>query len=238
MRENRLYLGDCEALTRPELMELWLRRLPADRRLRTERLRFDRDRRLSVGAFALLSFALKELGLREMPRIACGEQGKPYFPELPELHFNLSHAGSKVLCGISSCPLGVDVEEVGRAHPAIARRFFSPIEYNALQRCPEEQRALLFTRFWVLRESLLKADGRGLSLDHRSFALDPARDTVRVIPGTAADAPKPLPLFLTEPIRLAEPAPRDGVCLAACFTGAAAELPMTLGVSSGDFLRC
>ena len=61
-------------------------------------------------ARALLALALEEgFGLRQMPEIARGERGKPYFPSHPQIHFNLSHSGPLALCAVGEERCGVYV---------------------------------------------------------------------------------------------------------------------------------
>lgn len=38
--------------------------------------------------------------------------GKPVLKNYPTIHFNLSHAGDWVLCGIGDVSLGVDIEHI------------------------------------------------------------------------------------------------------------------------------
>ena len=45
-------------------------------------------------------------------RIGIGEHGKPYLQDYPEVHFNLSHAGNRVMCVVSPEPAGCDIEGV------------------------------------------------------------------------------------------------------------------------------
>lgn len=67
----------------------------------------------SILAELLLRHALREeYGLTELPRIETGEKGKPFFPERPELHFNLSHCQTAAACALDASPLGVDVQEL------------------------------------------------------------------------------------------------------------------------------
>ena len=67
----------------------------------------------SVLAELLLRYALrKEYGLTELPSIDTGKKGKPFFPDHPDVHFNLSHCKTAVACALDASPLGVDVQEV------------------------------------------------------------------------------------------------------------------------------
>lgn len=67
----------------------------------------------SILAELLLRHAIREeYGLTELPRIETGEKGKPFFPERPELRFNLSHCQTAAACALDASPLGVDVQEL------------------------------------------------------------------------------------------------------------------------------
>lgn len=116
-------------------------------------------------------------GLACAPSIARGEQGKPFAPALPDLHFNLSHAGGDVLLAFAHAdPIGVDLEHAERrvAVDAIATRHFAPAEAAALERLAPAPRRDAFLRLWTRKEAVLKAIGAGLSygLQRVEFELD------------------------------------------------------------------
>ena len=72
-------------------------------------------------AHLLLETALRrELGLETVPPIARGARGKPWFPDLPDLHFNLSHSHGAAVCALHHLPVGVDVEKVRSAPKRLA----------------------------------------------------------------------------------------------------------------------
>jgi 4'-phosphopantetheinyl transferase len=109
--------------------------------------------------------------------IETGRHGKPFAPALPELDFNLSHAGSHVVFAFArNQTLGVDIEEYARelAVEGIAGRFFSAAESAALARMAPAGRTAAFLRLWTHKEAVLKALGEGLSfgLDRVEFELD------------------------------------------------------------------
>jgi len=112
-----------------------------------------------------------------VPAIERGPHGKPFAPELPDLHFNLSHAGSAILLAFArGQPLGVDLENAARhtSIDGIARRFFAAAEADALERLEPSRRPAAFLRLWTHKEAVLKALGEGLAfgLDRVEFALD------------------------------------------------------------------
>lgn len=101
-----------------------------------------------VLARRLLEAALeRERGLRPLPEIVRAEGGKPYFPEYPRIHFNLSHSRGAAVCALSGAPVGIDVEAL-RAPP---RHLAAGME-------AEE-----FFRLWTAKEATAKLLGRGIA---------------------------------------------------------------------------
>ena len=141
------------------------------RREKTQRLRFADDRALSLGAEALLRYALRQAGYTGPLTFTYGPQGKPRLPEgAPQ--FSLSHAGDYVLCALGPCEVGCDIEKIGPADLALARRFFCPEEAAAIAGGPTPQaQSVLFYRYWTLKESFLKVTGQGLSLPLDAFSV-------------------------------------------------------------------
>lgn len=98
-----------------------------------------------------------------------GATGKPLLTgELRDrsaITFNLSHAHGRALIAVSKAQeVGVDLEFV-RADVEVVKlseRFFAYSEHAAIMQAAEEQRATKFFRYWVAKESLLKAQGIGL----------------------------------------------------------------------------
>ena len=72
-------------------------------------------------AWRLLEVALqRELGLA-MPRVERAEKGKPYFPDMPHICFNLSHSRGAAVCAVHDSPLGIDMEKLRGAPRRLAR---------------------------------------------------------------------------------------------------------------------
>ena len=104
------------------------------------------------------------------------EWGKPSIanPEAPDgFTFNLSHKTGFITC-LVGCgrELGVDVEDLEAHHRDLgnlASRFFSPIEAAELEMLPSGRQRERFFELWTLKESYIKARGRGLSLGLSKF---------------------------------------------------------------------
>ena len=79
-----------------------LRLLPEARRERLLRIKRPEKRREPLCAYLILRHALwEQYRWRELPEIRLSSFGKPYFPEHPDVHFNLSHTAGAVLVGLS-----------------------------------------------------------------------------------------------------------------------------------------
>lgn len=113
--------------------------------------------------YDLLALAVREQhGLSPLPPVSRGERGKPYLPDHPALHFNLSHSGGLALCALDGAPVGADIQTVAPRRPAMVERC-----------CAPEERAWLagrgdgwedFALLWALKEAMVKRSGRGLTL--------------------------------------------------------------------------
>ena len=106
----------------------------------------------------LLALALeREYGLRGMPETAREPGGKPYFPERPDICFNLSHSHGAAVCAIHDRPVGVDVEKL---RPA-PKRLAGGLKDEA------------FFRLWTAKEATVKRRGEGIAALRRLEAPDP-----------------------------------------------------------------
>ncbi|MDQ2087638.1 4'-phosphopantetheinyl transferase superfamily protein [Herbivorax sp. ANBcel31] len=107
-----------------------------------------------------------------------GEYGKPYLKGVDDFHFNISHSGKWVVCAISDRPVGVDVEKIKHLDIKIADRFFSKKEIDDLYRLEESERLQYFFDLWTLKESYIKADGRGLYIPLSSISFKKENDKI------------------------------------------------------------
>lgn len=99
-------------------------------------------------AWGLLRLALfRELGRRDLPEVSRLPGGKPWFPDLPEVCFNLSHSCGGAVCALHGLPVGVDIEKL---RPA-PRRLAQGMEDEA------------FFRLWTAKEATVKREGRGIA---------------------------------------------------------------------------
>jgi 4'-phosphopantetheinyl transferase len=99
------------------------------------------------------------------------EYGKPVLHEPNGIHFNISHSGNWVVCAVDDTVVGIDVEMIKPIDFKIAERFFSRDEYISFMNQPEEIKLKYFYMIWTLKESYIKAEGKGLSIPLNSFTI-------------------------------------------------------------------
>lgn len=147
-----------------------------------------RDKRAAIrrAQEELLSRALSDAGFlfvdcAEVPLQQKGPHGKPYFPSLPDFHYNFSDSGSYAALaaadsrdGIRS--LGLDLQKIVPVRAgidAMAKRFYTP-EEAALLADMEDTAAkqALFFRLWSVKEAFVKCTGDGLTRGIRYFTID------------------------------------------------------------------
>lgn len=154
------------------------------RRVRTQQFLRRTDACRSLISEALIRYALKILANLEYSDLCMekNQYGKPEIRDI-DLHFNVAHSGEWVICGIDNHEIGVDIELIKPIELSIADRFFSPAEAVLIKHLTTnlDDRYRMFYNVWSLKESYIKAIGKGLSCPLNSFACLPSMDETMVI---------------------------------------------------------
>ena len=104
-----------------------------------------------------------------------GAHGKPRLKT--GIWFNVAHSHGVILIGLSTAgEIGVDVEyrKLMPGLADVARTAFHADELARLEGAGSEALRLAeFYRCWTRKEAVLKADGRGLTIEPKSFAVGP-----------------------------------------------------------------
>ena len=157
----RTWVASIVPLYDESYYDLCYRQAPGFRREKAAPLRGKQARAQSIGVWTLYERMKKEYGIPE------------------DAAYNFSHSGDYVLCSVymgqakGQIRVGCDIEQMGRADLKIARRFFCPAEYGRIAGGEDAARqGELFYRYWVLKESFLKATREGLSLGMDTFEIE------------------------------------------------------------------
>lgn len=138
-----------------------IRQYVSEERLnRAARYYQQRDRDNCIVSYFLLRYGLmKYYGIHEVPAVSKEERGKPYFAD-PSVFFNISHSDTAVCCGIADENIGVDIQSVEVNYENIIKNTMSEAEAAIIMEapCPNDE----FTRFWTLKESIVKYRGTGI----------------------------------------------------------------------------
>lgn len=179
MKSIQLYYTDINQELSPSEYEQCIHLITPENASLIKRFRFVEDRKRTLYGevmarclfMELLAVKNKDLVIEKNP------YGKPYFAGIHMLHYNISHSGRFVLCGISNQELGVDIEEIKELHMDIAKRCFTKQEYESMLNVNENEVKKLFYTYWTLKESYIKYDGRGLSIALDSFSISRQADS-------------------------------------------------------------
>jgi 4'-phosphopantetheinyl transferase len=160
--------------------------LSAEERARMHRFHFERDREIYRAAHGLARLTLSRYAPSVAPQdwtFAETAYGKPEVASpllTPRLRFNISHTHGLVACVVTEeLDCGIDVERTWRDKDLVnvARRVLTRNELSALTALHGEEQALLFCRYWTLKEAYAKARGLGMSIefDRLAVELEPPR---------------------------------------------------------------
>jgi len=168
-----------EAQYSPEFQETLLQYLPEAGKLRVQDRQNPTSKLHTVAGELLARYSVGQYLAKPDQEInlVFGEKGKPHIGNLKDVHFNISHSGNFVVCAVASVEIGIDVERIRKVNLRIAERFFSPSEIHDLMACDEENRIPYFITLWTIKESYLKAIGRGLTQHLNSFTILKSSDS-------------------------------------------------------------
>ncbi|MEO8305005.1 MAG: 4'-phosphopantetheinyl transferase superfamily protein [Betaproteobacteria bacterium] len=169
----------------------WRRVLSADERARADRFVHAPDRgRWTVARGVLRHLLSRYCGVPPHAiAFELGPSGKPSIALGTRVHggvtFNLAHSKGRAMLAVArDAPVGIDLEQERRDFDPmpLARQFFFERELEAIASAPAGRQREAFFRHWVAKESVLKAQGVGLSfpLDRFFVSFDAGERVARV----------------------------------------------------------
>jgi len=185
--EVHFFYTVVEEIQTPLLLDKYREISSKEEKTKIDRYVFEKDRHNCLVTRALLRFVLS-LYTGNSPRFFEFEEnsyGKPCLKtgvtDIP-IHFNLSHAGGITSCGVVlDHEIGIDVEDSTRKIDIkIVDRFFSRQEAEYLWNTEEKEKNGVFFDFWTLKESYIKAKGRGLSIPLDKFSFTIKKNSTRI----------------------------------------------------------
>lgn len=95
--------------------------------------------------------------------------GKPYLKDGDDLFFNVSHSKNWVCVVLSKQEVGIDIEEVSRNYINLSKSYFNNSEILYINSYENSSQMKKFFEIWTMKESYVKAKGKGLSIPLNSF---------------------------------------------------------------------
>lgn len=112
----------------------------------------------------LVCILKKDYKIEVCPEIIRDTMGKPYLKN-SELYFNVSHSGEYLAIAISESPVGIDIQKEKVIRDGMYRKMIQPSEKVLIG----EERQRDFLRLWTLKESFVKAEGKGLRIPMKDY---------------------------------------------------------------------
>ncbi|MDP2503564.1 4-phosphopantetheinyl transferase [Vibrio splendidus] len=169
----------------PDNVSQLKKRLTADEIAKVERYRMPSSQ---IQALYVRNYLRKVLSrysdlMPEAWRFEYGEKGKPSLVIEQQLktglNFNISHSKEHLLIAVcqiegKQVQLGVDIEHARSSTniDSIMKHYFSDKELADLLELSKEEQRERFFDLWALKESYIKATGKGLATSLRSFSFE------------------------------------------------------------------
>jgi 4'-phosphopantetheinyl transferase len=139
----------------------WLEKVPKMVQDDVLTYRQEKDQWRVLGGKLLL---IQELSQSKTPQsievLKFTEKGKPFF-ETSDFHFNISHSGDFVALVTTNGPTcGIDIECHRKINWQLFQSNFTSIEWQTILNANDAR--LQFFDYWAIKESVIKADGRGV----------------------------------------------------------------------------
>ncbi|MBU4010202.1 MAG: 4'-phosphopantetheinyl transferase superfamily protein, partial [Proteobacteria bacterium] len=176
-----LWFSFSDEINDPGLLSAYENYLSISEKQKMQRFHFHKHRHQFLITRALVRTTLSRYFdiNPELWRFSNNEYEKPevvFTGRMPPIRFNISHTDGLVACAVAlEEDIGVDVEDTTKQNISvdIADKYFSLQEASDLYSVPEAERKQRFFTYWTLKESFVKAVGKGLSipLDEFSFHL-------------------------------------------------------------------
>jgi 4'-phosphopantetheinyl transferase len=110
--------------------------------------------------------------------ITADRNGKPFLKDYTR-YFNLSYSKKIITLATDAEPVGIDIEYIDPLEDLEdLTKYFSDQERKQLLKKDKQQQIDHFYELWTLKESYLKALGKGLKYPLDSFSLDVSKDGV------------------------------------------------------------
>lgn len=156
-----VYLLCLNALEQLEIQDNLLPKLSVDNQIYVDNIKFPKKRLTALGGRLLLEYVCRIHGIKTF-HLSYGTNGKPFFSDVSDFYFNISHSGQYLCLAWSSKEIGIDIEQIRNELPKYPARMLSTVDYSFFQRQAPEEKRNCFFQLWTRKESLIKLHGNSI----------------------------------------------------------------------------
>jgi 4'-phosphopantetheinyl transferase len=158
-----IYYSVCTEPLSERAYIYYLNQLPGPLQEKNVKYRRWQDKHLHLFGKMQLLAGLKNMGYTDniLNKINYNDYSRPYLNK--DIDFNISHSGEYVLCAIGkNLRLGIDVEEIKQINFDDFEQVMTHRQWLDIMQSEDPER--FFFKYWTIKESVIKADSRGLSI--------------------------------------------------------------------------
>lgn len=146
-----------------KIYDNYLEKLPFQLKEKNKKFIRWQDRHAHLFGKILLIEALMYYGYPpdSLEKLQYNASDRPYLNE--EIDFNISHSGAFVICAIASnVKLGIDIEKIQKIDFLDFEKVMTGEQWEDIKNSINPISS--FYKYWTIKESVIKADSRGLSI--------------------------------------------------------------------------
>lgn len=165
----RTWIADIRPLSENDVYCGYYEKAPDFRKIKADRIQGCRGKMQSIGVWTLYEKVCKTYSLSK------------------NTVYNFSHSGDYVLCTVADATgneilAGCDIEEIKNLRMSVARRFYCESECRFIEsQVSREKQRQEFYRYWVLKESFMKAVRMGMKLPMNTYEIQIGTDGIPVL---------------------------------------------------------
>lgn len=165
-----VYLFSLISLRDEHMQQKAMKQLPESDRIYIEGIKSQKKRLTSLGGRMLLQYIARMHGF-EAFHLMYGENGKPYFSDIPDVYFNISHSGECLILAWSQKEIGIDIEQMRSVLPKFPEKMFSSMDFSYWQKQSDLEKKKCFFELWTRKESVIKLQGSSIFQKAKDFSV-------------------------------------------------------------------
>lgn len=124
----------------------------------------------ALGGRAILRYVTRKHGIEHF-HLSYGKNGKPFFSDVSDCYFNISHSNGYLILAWSHKEIGIDIERIRNELPKFPERMLSPTDLSFLKKHSGKEQISCFFELWTRKESFTKLQGDSIFRNAKKFSV-------------------------------------------------------------------